>query len=46
MAKSALVYKKFRNFQAGIEAGISILKRAFSLDRCTWKEWKGSVSTS
>lgn len=41
MAKSAWVYKKLRNFRAGIEAGISVLKRAFGLDRCTWKGWEG-----
>jgi IS5 family transposase len=37
MAKSAWVYRALRNFRAGIEAGISTLKRAFGLDRCTWK---------
>lgn len=41
MAKSAWVYKALRNFRAGIEAGISTLKRAFGLDRCTWKGWDG-----
>ena len=41
MAKSAWVYKKLRNFRAGIEAGISALKRAFGLDRCTWSGWEG-----
>lgn len=41
MAKSAWVYKTLRNFRAGIEAGISTLKRAFGLDRCTWKGWEG-----
>jgi len=41
MAKSNWVYKKLRNFRAGIEAGISTLKRAFGLDRCTWKSWEG-----
>jgi transposase, IS5 family len=41
MAKSAWVYKKLRNFRAGIEAGISVLKRAFGLDRCTWSGWEG-----
>lgn len=41
MAKSAWVYKVLRNFRAGIEAGISTLKRAFGLDRCTWKGWDG-----
>jgi IS5 family transposase len=37
MAKSPWVYRKLRNFRAGIEAGISCLKRAYGLDRCTWK---------
>jgi IS5 family transposase len=41
MAKSTWVYKTLRNFRAGIEAGISVLKRAFGLDRCTWKGWEG-----
>lgn len=41
MAKSTWVYKTLRNFRAGIEAGISTLKRAFGLDRCTWKGWDG-----
>lgn len=41
MAKSTWVYKKLRNFRAGIEAGISTLKRAFGLDRCTWSSWAG-----
>lgn len=37
MAKSPWVYRKLRNFRAGIEAGISCLKRAYGLRRCTWK---------
>lgn len=41
MARSSWVYKSLRNFRAGIEAGISTLKRAFGLDRCTWKSWEG-----
>jgi len=41
MAMSSWVYKKLRNFRAGIEANISTLKRAFGLDRCTWKGWEG-----
>ena len=41
MVKSAWVYRKLRNFRAGIEAGISVLKRSFGLDRCTWKGWAG-----
>lgn len=41
MVKSNWVYKKLRNFRAGIEAKISTLKRAFGLDRCTWSGWSG-----
>jgi IS5 family transposase len=37
MTKSPWVYRKLRNFRAGIEAGISCLKRAYGLARCTWK---------
>ncbi|WP_419592809.1 ISNCY family transposase [Thiolapillus sp.] len=37
MAKSDWVYRKLRNFRAGIEAGISHLKRCFGLRRCNWK---------
>jgi len=43
MAKSTWVYKKLRNFRAGIEANISALKRAFGLFRCTWSGWHGFV---
>jgi transposase, IS5 family len=41
MVKSSWVYKKLRNFRAGIEANISVLKRAFGLTRCTWSGWAG-----
>ena len=37
MVKSKWVYRKLRNFRAGIEAGISCLKRAYGLARCTWR---------
>ena len=37
MVKSASVYRRLRNFRAGIKAGISCLKRAYGLARCTWK---------
>lgn len=36
MAKSTWVYKKLRRFRAGIEGGISFLKRCFGLSRCAW----------
>ena len=37
MVKSKWVYRRLCNFRAGIEAGISCLKRAYGLSRCTWK---------
>ena len=37
MVKSHWVYRRLRNFRAGIEATISCLKRAYGLGRCTWK---------
>ncbi len=36
MAKSTWVYKKLRDFRAGIEGMISFLKRCFGLSRCNW----------
>jgi IS5 family transposase len=36
MVKSSWVYRQLKNFRAGIEAGISFLKRAFGLARCLW----------
>jgi IS5 family transposase len=37
MVRSSWVYRKLRNFRAGIEGTISFLKRIFGLDRCTWR---------
>jgi IS5 family transposase len=37
MVKDSWVYKKLRNFRAGIEGIISFLKRGFGADRCRWK---------
>lgn len=37
MVRSEWVYKRLRNFRAGIEGTISLLKRVFGLDRCTWR---------
>jgi IS5 family transposase len=37
MCRSEWVYDKLRRFRAGIEAGISLLKRVFGLARCVWK---------
>lgn len=41
MVRSLWVYKKLKNFRAGIEGNISRLKRVFGLTRCTWREWEG-----
>jgi IS5 family transposase len=40
MCRSEYVYKKLRRFRAGIESGISWLKRSFGLARCNWKGWR------
>src|SRR5207247_9517063 len=37
MVKSRWVDRRLRNFRAGIEAGISCLKRGYGLARCTWR---------
>lgn len=37
MCRSEWVYKRLRKFRAGIESGISWLKRCFGLSRCIWK---------
>lgn len=37
MAKSRWVYRRLRNFRAGIEAWISFLKHSFGLERCLWR---------
>ena len=44
MCRSPYVYRKLRRFRAGIEAGISWLKRSLGLDRCTWKGWQSFQS--
>lgn len=36
MAKSTWIYRRLRDFRAGVEGTISFLKRVFGLDRCTW----------
>lgn len=41
MVRSAWVYDKLRRFRAGIESGISLLKRVFGLARCVWKGGRG-----
>jgi IS5 family transposase len=37
MCRSDYVYNRLRRFRAGIESGISWLKRSFGLWRCTWR---------
>ena len=37
MVKSNWVYRKLRNFRAGIKSDISCLKRAYGLARCLWR---------
>jgi IS5 family transposase len=37
MVRSTWVYRRLRDFRAGVEGMISYLKRAFGLDRCTWR---------
>lgn len=39
MTKSTWVYRRLRDFRAGIEGCISFLKRCFGLDRCTWRSF-------
>jgi IS5 family transposase len=41
MVRSTWIYRKLKRFRAGIESGISALKRAFGMDRCTWSGWAG-----
>jgi IS5 family transposase len=40
MCRSQYVYRQLRRFRAGIESGISWLKRSLGLTRCTWKGWE------
>ena len=44
MCRSQYVYRRLRRFRAGIEAGISWLKRCLGLTRCTWKGWNAFKS--
>ena len=39
MCRSEYVYHRLRRFRAGIESGISWLKRSMGLARCMWKGW-------
>jgi IS5 family transposase len=44
MCRSKRVYKSLRKFRAGIESGISWLKRSLGLGRCTWKGFESFKS--
>ncbi len=44
MCRSHYVYRRLRRFRAGIESGISWLKRCFGLTRCNWKGWQAFKS--
>lgn len=44
MCRSEYVYHRLRRFRAGIESGISWLKRCMGLARCTWKGWEAFKS--
>jgi len=44
MCRSDYVYNRLRRFRAGIESGISWLKRSFGLWRCTWKGYRSFKS--
>jgi transposase, IS5 family len=37
MCRSQWVYNRLRRFRAGIESGVSWIKRCFGMTRCTWK---------
>lgn len=40
LVQSTRVYKQLRKWRAGIEGIISAAKRAFGLDRCTWRGYE------
>jgi IS5 family transposase len=40
MCRSEWVYKRLRNFRAGVESVISWIKRRLGFDRCTWKGFR------
>jgi transposase, IS5 family len=44
MCQSPWMYKSLRRFRAGIESGISWLKRTLGLSRCTWKSFRSFKS--
>jgi len=44
LIRSSRAYKRLKKFRAGIEGCISACKRAYGLDRCTWKGWESFQS--
>ena len=44
MCRSPWVYRRLRRFRAGVESGISWLKRCFGLCRCTWRGFQSFKS--
>jgi len=44
MCRSPWVYRRLRRFRAGVESGISWLKRCFGLRRCTWRGFQSFKS--
>jgi IS5 family transposase len=39
MTRNPRIYRALRNFRAGVEAVISLLKRSFGLGRCDWRSF-------
>ena len=44
MCRSGYVYHHLRRFRAGIECGISWLKRCMGFAHCTWRGWRSFQS--
>ena len=40
MTPSSWIHDRLKRFRAGVEAGISYLKRCFGLGRCNWHGWE------
>ena len=40
MTPSSWIHDQLKRFRAGVEAGISYLKRCFGLGRCNWHGWE------
>jgi IS5 family transposase len=41
MVKSSWVYRRLKNFRAGVEGCISFFKRGFGGGHCNWNGWEG-----